>query len=78
MGKIFTVLVISIFVANTCFALSLELSDVIKEAREIERIKSLQNSEKVQSLQPVKNELQINPFEKEKITYKKQQSNNKE
>ena len=55
MGKIFTVLVISIFVANTCFALSLELSDVIKEAREAEKIKLSQNQTQETPIQSIKN-----------------------
>ena len=53
MRKIFTVLVISIFVANTCFALSLELSDVIKEAREAEKIKLSQNQTQEKSIKQV-------------------------
>lgn len=53
MGKIFTVLVISVCAASTCFALGLELSDVIKEAREIEQAKLSQTKE--DKLQPVQN-----------------------
>lgn len=56
MGKIFTVLVISVCAASTCSALGLELSDVIKEAREIEKTKLSQNQTEEKSIKPVKNQ----------------------
>ena len=55
MRKFFTVFIATICYANTCFALSLELSDVIKEAREIERAKLSQNQTQEKSIQPIKN-----------------------
>ncbi len=55
MRKIFTVFVATICYANTCFALSLELSDVIKEAREIERAKLSQNQTQETPIQSIKN-----------------------
>lgn len=53
MGKIFTVLVISVCAASTCFALGLELSDVIKEAREVEKSKLSQKQTEEKSIKPV-------------------------
>ena len=65
MGKIFTVLVISVCAASTCFALGLELSDVIKEAREIERAKLSQNQTEEKSIKPVNSECK-SPLSKDK------------
>ena len=56
MRKIFTVFVATICYANTCFALSLELSEVIKEAREIERAKLSQNQTQETPIQSIKND----------------------
>ncbi|MBQ8887210.1 MAG: hypothetical protein IJY61_05860 [Candidatus Gastranaerophilales bacterium] len=60
MGKIFAIVVIGILTANTCFALGLELSDVIKEARELQKSKLAENQTKENAIQPVKNEVQNN------------------
>ena len=66
MGKLFAILVISVFTANTCFALGLELSDVIKEAREIQKLKITGNQTKENSIQPVKNEKKTENQKEEK------------
>ena len=67
MGKIFAIVVIGILTANTCFALGLELSDVIKEARELKKAKLAEKQITESSIQPVKNEVQNNSKEEEKI-----------
>ena len=55
MGKFFTILIISVCSASSCFALGLELSDVIKEAREIEKAKLSQNQTQETPIQSIKN-----------------------
>ena len=70
MGKIFAVFVIGILTANTCLALGLELSDVIKEAREMQKSKLAENQITESSIRPVKNEVQNNPKVGEKIIKK--------
>ena len=74
MRKFFTVLVIVLCSSNTSFALSLELSDVIKEAREAEKIKLTQQQTQENSIQPIGNtskqnlqkQIEFNPKEDKK------------
>lgn len=63
----FTILIISICSTSSCFALGLELSDIIKEAREIEKAKLSENKIKDNSIQPVKNTQKNIDYSKEKI-----------
>ena len=74
MRKFFTVLVIVLCSTNTSYALSLELSDVIKEAREAEKIKLTQQQTQENSIQPIGNtskqnlqkQIEFNPKEDKK------------
>lgn len=59
MSKLFTIFIISIFCANTCFAVELELSTVIKEARKIQKEKLATNQKNEKAMQPVKNKTKI-------------------
>lgn len=63
MGKLFACLVMFIFAANTCFAAGLELSDIIKTAREAERTKISEAKSCEKAIQPVKNNNMSNNME---------------
>ena len=71
MRKIFTVFIATICYANTCFALSIELSDVIKEAREAEKIKLSQNQIQNTSMKEIKNNKDKNQILEEEQKLKK-------
>lgn len=55
MGQLFACLMVFIFIANTCFASALELSDIIKTAREVEMTKVAETKSSENSIQPIKN-----------------------
>ena len=56
MTKFLLVLLSFFALCDSCYAQKLELSDVIREAREIEMKKSLLDEEQKNMIQPVKNQ----------------------
>lgn len=55
MGKTFSLLIVFLFAINNCFAVELELSDVITQARETAKLEKKQNNEQIKPVSDVLN-----------------------
>lgn len=55
MGKTFSLLIVFLFAINNCFAVELELSDVITQARETAKLEKKQNNEQIKPVSDVSN-----------------------
>lgn len=56
MGKIFSLLIVFLFAINNCFAIELELSDVITQAREAAKLERKQSDEQIKEIRDISNE----------------------
>lgn len=71
MGKTFSLLIVFLFAINNCFAVELELSDVITQARKVAKLEKKHTDEQIKSVSDISNE---NTDKQELISKEKKES----